>query len=345
MEHAVLSTKKKKTFHIGWVQGICLTLTLALTAKVLGGFPFLSILGQLVIAILLGIAWRAIMGVPDTAKVGISFAGKTLLRVGIILLGMRLNLINILNAGPKVLAIAAISIFFAIFSVYWLANLFKVEKRLGLLTALGTAICGAAAVAAIAPLLKSKDEETVIGVATVAILGTLFTVAYTLLYPVLGLSDASFGIFAGATLHEVAHVIAATASVSTVSVDMAVIVKLTRVALLIPVAIIIGFFIRRSERSDGENKHFLKNLPVPWFIVGFLTTSAVNTLGVFPQNMAAAVVTVAYFLIAMAMAGLGLNVDVSTFRRWGGKTIASGLIGSALLSIFGFILLKVFNFS
>ena len=168
-------------------------------------------MGQLVIAILIGMVWRAAIGVPHDAIAGTNFASKKLLRFGIILLGMRLNLVDIAKAGPKVLVIAAVVITFTIFVVYGLTKVFKVEKKLGILTACGTAICGAAAVVAIAPQVKAKDDETAVGAAIIAILGTIFTLIYTLLYPVLGLSPYGYGVFSGATLHEIAHVIAAAA--------------------------------------------------------------------------------------------------------------------------------------
>ncbi|WP_150818818.1 YeiH family protein, partial [Streptococcus pneumoniae] len=187
------------------------------------------IMGQLVIAILIGMVWRAAIGVPHDAIAGTNFASKKLLRFGIILLGMRLNLVDIAKAGPKVLVIAAVVITFTIFVVYGLTKVFKVEKKLGILTACGTAICGAAAVVAIAPQVKAKDDETAVGAAIIAILGTIFTLIYTLLYPLLGLSPYGYGVFSGATLHEIAHVIAAAAPGGSTAVDIAVIVKLTRV--------------------------------------------------------------------------------------------------------------------
>lgn len=334
----VINDRKRLSTGLG--QGVVLTLALALVAQDLVSYPGFSIMGQLVIAILLGILWRAVMGFPESIVTGIQFSSKKLLRYGIILLGMRLNLGDILHAGPKVLAIAIITIVFTIFVVYWISKMFSVEKKLGILTACGTAICGAAAVIAIAPQLKANDDETAVGAATVAILGTIFTVLYTLLYPFLGLTQTGYGVFAGGTLHEIAHVIAAAAPGGNTAVDMAVIVKLTRVALLVPIAIIIGFLA--SVNADGQ-KPSLKNLPIPWFIFGFLAMSAVNTLGIFPHEFASALVSIAYLLMAMAMAGLGLNVDIVTFRRMGLKAAASGFIGSVLLSVLGFALLKVFN--
>lgn len=339
---AVHMEEKKK---LGFALGIALPLMLALFAKYVSIFPFLSIMGQLVIAILLGMIWRATLGVPSYLTPGISFTSKKLLRYGIILLGMRLSLKDILQAGPKVLLIALVCIGFTICTVLVLARLFKVESRLGLLTACGTAICGAAAVVAIAPQLKASNEETAISAATVAILGTLFTLAYTLLYPFLNLTPLGYGIFSGATLHEIAHVIAATGPAGKQAVDLAVIVKLTRVTMLVPIAILIGIWANRKERQANPETgpSNWRSVPVPWFILGFLLMSTVNTLQIIPEEFTDKLVLVAYFLMAMAMAGLGLNVDLAAFRRMGLKAFGAGLIGSILLSGLGFLLVKVLN--
>ncbi|WP_244209084.1 YeiH family protein [Paenibacillus ferrarius] len=344
MAHAyVLPQREHKGF--GFAQGIGLTFMLAVAAKYLAEAPFLNIMGQLVIAILLGILWKAIIGVPRQSLTGVSFSSKKLLRYGIILLGMRLNLLDIVHAGPKVLSIAVINIIFTLVVVYALTKMFKVEKRLGILTACGTAICGAAAVVAISPQIKANEEETAVAAATVAILGTLFTLAYTLLYPVLGLTAQGYGIFSGATLHEVAHVIAAAAPGGKAAVDLAVIVKLTRVALLVPVAIVLGIWTNRIERKErGEvKKASWKSIPMPWFILGFLAMSGVNTLGIIPAGLTTQILVAAYLLIAMAMVGLGLQVDLLTFRRMGMKSFAAGLVGSVLLSVLGYALVAFFG--
>ncbi|WP_019911144.1 YeiH family protein [Paenibacillus sp. HW567] len=342
--------------HGGFIQGIAVTLVIAVAAKFLALLPFLSIMGQLVLAILLGMAVRAVIAVPQKAMAGIQFSGKSLLRAGIILLGMRLNLYDITAAGPKVFAIAAINIIFTLFTVYGLAKWLKIDRRLSLLTACGTAICGAAAVAAIAPQIKATDNETVVGAATVAILGTIFTLIYTVIYPFLGLSPAGYGIFAGGTLHEVAHVIAAAAPAGKAAADLAVIVKLTRVALLVPVAILLGSWERYRERRQGRRsadkaveesgrkggkRVEWSKLPVPWFILGFLLMSGINTLGILPADITADMIVLAYLLLGMAMAGMGLGVDMRTFGRMGKRPFFAGLIGSVLLSLLGFMLVHV----
>ena len=341
----ILSIQNKKKQYVGFTLGVGITFIIAMAAKVLAGFPFLAIMGQLVIAIVLGIVWRATVGVPEANMVGINFSSKRVLRLGIILLGMRLNLMDMIHAGPKVFLIAVTVIIFTLIVVYGLTRLFKIEKRLGILTACGTAICGAAAVVAIAPQIKAKEDETAIAAAIVAILGTVFTLCYTFLYPVLGLSSLGYGIFSGATLHEIAHVIAAAAPGGNDAVDMAVIVKLTRVAMLVPIAIVIGIWNNRSERSEQGDyaRTSWKSIPVPWFILGFLLVSGVNSLGIVPPLITNGIVIIAYMFIAMAMAGLGLNVDLVTFKRLGLKPFVAGLIGSVLLSGLGYMLVHLFG--
>ncbi|MDQ0194390.1 YeiH family protein [Paenibacillus wynnii] len=346
MEHTLMAkTKAHQRINVGFIQGLILTFVLSVTAKGLAALPFLSIMGQLMLAILLGILLRAIVGVPHQAVSGITFSSKRLLRVGIILLGMKLNLGDILHAGPKVGAIAVINIVFTLFTVYGLTRWLKVDRKLGLLTACGTAICGAAAVVAISPQIKASDNEIAVSAATVAILGTIFTLLYTILYSILGLSPTGYGILSGATLHEVAHVIAAAAPGGQEAVDIAVIVKLTRVAMLVPVAMIIAVWEGRKERKIEDKPKGIqwRKLPVPWFILGFLMMSGFNTLGILPGKITEVILVVAYLLIAMAMAGLGLGVDIATFRRLGKKPFLAGLIGSVLLSALGFLLVHAFG--
>lgn len=331
----------KKFLTPPFIKGIILTLGLALVAKYISTFPFFSILGQLVIAIILGMAWRAAFSVPDAWQTGISFSSKKLLRFGIILLGMRLNLADIYHAGAGVFLIAFINLVFALFVVYGLTKIFNVDKKLGILTACGTAICGAAAVVAIAPQIKANEKETAVGAAIVALLGTVFTLVYTLLYSIFGLTPTEYGIFAGGTLHEIAHVIAAASAGGDEAVDMAVIVKLTRVALLVPVAIVIGIMYQRRDKGQG-NKAFSLSI-IPWFILGFLVMSGINSLGIVPPAVAQTFVNCAYILIAMAMAGLGLNVEIKTFKQLGIKAFIAGLIGSVCLSVVGYILVVVFQ--
>jgi uncharacterized integral membrane protein (TIGR00698 family) len=328
-------------FTLPVMKGILLTLALALAARFIAGLPFFSIMGQLVIAIMLGMVWRATAGVNSGLMEGASYSSKKLLRLGIILLGFRLNLYDIYNAGSTVFLIAFANLTFALLVVYGLSRVFKVEKRLGILTACGTAICGAAAVVAIAPVIKADEKETAVGAANVAVLGTIFTIVYTLIFSYLGLNALEYGVFSGGTLHEIAHVVAAADPAGQAALDLAIIVKLTRVALLVPVAILIGFYIKRKETGAAGEKLTFSTLPIPWFILGFLAVSAFNTTGIVSEAAATTIVSLAYLLIGMAMAGLGMSVDFKSFRQMGGKALSAGLVGSVLLALFGYMLVIV----
>ena len=327
---------KEKWFN--WSMGMGIPLAIALFAKLISTLPFFKIMGFLVLAILLGMLWSGLFKVPARAEAGIQFTSKRILRVGIILLGMRLNFIDLINAGPKIFTLSVIDILFALFIVYALARWMGVDKKLGILTASGTAICGAAAIAAIAPQVKAKDQEIAISVTIVAILGTFFTLIYTFLFPYLGLSDLNYGVFSGATLHEIAHVMAAAVPGGNSAIDEAIIVKLSRVALLVPIAMGIYYLFNKTKASGEENQG--PTIPVPWFIVGFLLASGVNTLQVIPQPLTQFIITVAYLLIAMAMAALGLGINITLFKKIGYKPFIAAFIGSILLSILGYVLVQ-----
>lgn len=338
----------------GFLLGLLLTLLLAAAGKWLASLSALAVLGPLVPALLLGMLWRSALPLPASSAPGIAFAGKQVLRFGIILLGLRLNLLDIVHAGLANVAIAVICLATALLAAYRLGRLFGVEPRLALLSACGTAICGAAAVAALAPQLKAKQQEIAVSTATVALLGTLFTLLYTFLYHVLGLSPTAYGMFAGATLHEVAHVVAAAAPGGAAAMDAAVIMKLTRVALLIPVSLLLtvwnpaaagptgagGFQSGEAGPTARDEETRKARPPIPWFLFGFLLMSGVHTLHLLPEALTAGFVDLAYLFLAMAMAGLGLQTHLSLFRRDGVRSIASAGIASLLLSAVGYALVK-----
>ncbi|APA04551.1 MULTISPECIES: YeiH family protein [Bacillus] len=321
------------------VKGVSVTAGIAFAAFYVSRLPFLHMFGMLVLAMLIGMLWRAVFGQREALEPGIAFSSKYLLKAGIILLGMRLNLADIYHAGWHVFAIAVCCMMFAGAVVYGLSRLFRIDQTLSTLTACGTAICGAAAIAAIAPQIRSNENAAAISAAAVSLLGTVFTVVYSLAYHGLGFSPAAYGAFCGATLHEVAHAAAAGSAGGKAAVEMAVIVKLTRVALLVPAAFMLGMRARRSGKSKTASA---ASLPIPWFIFGFLGMSAIHTSGVISASFSAFLVQVSYVLIGMAMAGLGLKVHISAFRHSGWRALAAGLIGSLSLSLFGWAAVTFF---
>lgn len=323
------------------LKGIALTATLAVLAGRIAELPGFSIMGIMIISIMLGVVWKSVMDVPVGASIGITFSSKFLLRAGIILMGLRLNFSQIWEAGLSVVMIDMIVIAFTLIVMISLGKWLKVDKTLGALIAVGTAVCGAAAIVAVAPLIGAKKEQTAISVACIAILGTIGSLIFIVLYPYLGLDPYTYGVFAGSTLHELAHVIAAGVPGGDVGSETAILVKLGRVALLIPVALILGYFFRSEENSTPEKKNW-RNLPIPWFIFGFLAMSLVNTLGILPDSFTKWLIATSVFLMSVAMAGLGLSINIADFKKVGRNTVVTAILGFIALAILGQVLIAVF---
>ncbi|MDN5292724.1 MAG: hypothetical protein PWQ31_29 [Eubacteriales bacterium] len=325
-----------------YLPGIILTLVLSVLARKIATFPYVSVMGTMVLAILLGIAWQAIMDVPQKAREGIDFTAKKILRLGIILMGIRLNINSIISMGPKILLFDLAVITFAVSFIYFLGRQTGVDKKMALLTGVGTGVCGAAAVAATAPAVEANEEQTAVSVAIISLLGTAGTVAYTFLLQMGLISRQAYGIFAGATLHELAHVVAAAQPAGTAAVQMAVLVKLGRVALLAPAVLVIGFFYHRTQNPGA--KYSFRNLPFPCFILGFLGVSIINTAGILPPRATSLLLNLSVLFLTMAMAALGLNVNISSLHRLGKKPFAVGFLGSIVLSLLSFWLIIHFGF-
>ncbi|MRH41060.1 putative sulfate exporter family transporter [Aquibacillus halophilus] len=324
----------------GFAKGVLLTLVLAIVARFVAELPFFSIMGVMIISIFLGVGWKNFFNVPVHSPVGITFSSKILLRAGIILMGLRLNLDQIISAGSSIFFVDIIVVTFTIVVMLLLGKWFAVDEKFAALLAVGTAICGAAAIVAVAPLIKAKKEHVAIAVAFIAILGTIGTIFYSILYALLDLDSYQYGVLVGATLHELAHVVAASIPGGDVSSEMAILVKMGRVALLIPVAIILGsFFSYKNRNQEIKGKRSLKNLPVPWFIFGFLAMSMLNSTGILPDGLIDFLIGVSILFLSMAMAGLGLSINFGDFKKVGMKAVFVGVIGSVLLMIVGVALL------
>lgn len=309
----------------GYLQGILLTATLAIVSMQLSEFPFLSIMGAMVLSILMGVLWNNTMGVPTTASIGISFSSKWLLRVGITLMGLRLDIQQIYVAGAKVLALDAFVVLFTFGLFLLIGRWFNVPRHLTILTGIGTAVCGAAAIVAIAPIIHARKETTAAAISIIAIIGTVGTLIYTLLLPFLGISNEIYGILVGSTLHELAHVIAAGDAAGAVAGETAILTKLGRVALLIPMALLISF---RMDSQSSRSK-----LQFPYFILGFLAMSLVNTFGWLTVEVTNSLVVLSVFLLTMAMAGIGLSVNVKNLTSQSGKGFVLCAMGSVVLAV------------
>ncbi|MEW9672197.1 YeiH family protein [Ammoniphilus sp. 3BR4] len=336
-----LSPDQPRSFHIRnykpFYQGLLLTFCLAILASSISKLPYLSIMGTMVIAIFLGMLWRGVMDIPAGATAGIQFSTKYLLRAGIIIMGVRLNLESLLQASSTILVIDLLVVSFTFAVVGYAGKAFSLDKRITILVAAGTAICGAAAIMAISPLLSSRKEHTAISIACISLLGTMGTLLYILAFQFLPADPYQYGLFVGATLQELGHVVAAAHAGGEISSEIAILSKLGRVSLLIPIALIVSCFFTDKR----EKKTSMRSLPIPWFILGFLLVSLLHSFHFIPSGLVPHLVDLSVFLLAMSMAGIGLGIVPADFKKAGIRAILVGLIGFIALGLLVLLLLHL----
>lgn len=326
--------------------GILLTLSLALAGWAVSLIPGPAKLGPLACTLLLAAAYRHRFGYPHALGAGVRFSSGTLLRAAIVLFGLKLDIVEVLRQGLPLLLRSGATVAFSLAVVFAIGSLLRADRKLIALLAIGTAICGAAAIAAAAPLLRSKDEDTAISAGLIAVIGTVFAAAYTLMLPWLPLSPESYGIWAGLTLHEVAHVAMAAAPGGPDALADGLLAKLCRVALLVPVCLAIGGAaklrsLRGDDRIGGRSSEqgwaAEGRFKFPWFLVGFIAASLFGSylLPALLPDPAPLLHELSYattLLLGMAMAGLGLNVSLRDLRSRALRPLAAMFIASVLLS-------------
>lgn len=265
------------------------------------------------------------------ARESTGFIANKFLRAGIIFLGFKLNLIVLVSAGLQSLEAAVFVVAIMIPLNYAAARFLRVDHTLALLTACGCSICGAAAVMGVSGALKAKADQSVLAVAIVAILGTVFTLIEVFAQPILGFTDSQFGVMAGLSLHEIAHAVAAGGSAGPVGTDSAIIAKLSRVLLLAPVAIILGIVEAWRQRRQSQDRDQKFKVPIPWFMGGFIAASAIGSYIPAIGLAVPMLVKIAYLILGMAMAALGLNVNFSVIAKEGVRPMVSAITCSFVI--------------
>lgn len=327
--------KKLTNKKILWIAGIAFTFFIALLGFLLAKVPGFSHIGQLASAIIIAVTYRQLFGYPELLRAGITFSTKKLLRLAIILYGLKLNIDVVFRDGLGLLARDVLVIAFAIGATVLLAKWLKADKNISLLLGVGTGVCGAAAIAAVAPIVKAKDEDTAISVGIIAMLGTVFAIGYTLLRPILPLLPTEYGIWSGMSLHELAHVAIAAAPAGEDALAIALLAKLGRVFLLVPLCFIFIYFMKRkSKGEDGEQS----KIEFPWFLVGFILMSLFGSyvLGhsiTATDGVMSGISSATTWLLTAAMVGLGLNVSLKDLLDRAMRPLIAVTIISICLSV------------
>jgi uncharacterized integral membrane protein (TIGR00698 family) len=322
----------------------------------ISNIPFIKSLGisPLVIGIVMGMFYANTLHnkIPKEWESGITFSAKKILRFAIVFYGFRLTFQQILDVGIEGFLVSLIMLTTTfLLGTYLGYKVFGLEKDTAMLTASGASVCGAAAVLATEPVLKSEGYKAAIAVSMVVLFGTISMFLYPVLYasiikPATGflhLSPQEFGIYVGGTIHEVAQVVAVPASVQGTPVDMAnsaVIVKMTRVILIAPMLIALGLYLSFSAKKSGQNTGGKVKLVIPWFAVYFIAMAGFNSLGIVPQNIVNIINEIDTFLLTMAMTALGMGTIFSKFKGLGLSPLYTATAMFAWLVIGGFLVTK-----
>ena len=324
-----------------------------------------SPISGIIVAILLGIAFTNTAGSFAILKPGLEFAVKKALRLGIILVGLKLSLLDVLQLGVWGVPVVAVVILGALLLTAWLAPRLGVTDRLGTLTAAAVGICGVTATVATAAAIDADDREVAYTVANVTLFGILAMFGYPYLAHAL-FADApgSAGLFLGTSIHETAQVMGAALTYREVFADeaafqVATVTKLTRNVFLVLVVPILGFLYARKQGGRGTKVSLAKLFPV--FVLGFLAMALVRSLGDAGLDDGAGLAfgvldastwksitrllgeKAAYFALGTAMAGVGLTTDLKLFKGLGLRPVYLGALVSALVGALGLVLAAVFG--
>ena len=337
--------------------GLCLLVTLA--ADLLAGIERrvfgAAWLEALVLAIVVGAGIRTCWTPGTRWQPGIEFSARMLLEIAVVLLGASVSAPAVLAAGPALLVGIAVVVVLAIACAYGIGRLFGLPHRMATLVACGNSICGNSAIAAVAPVIGADGEDVAASISFTALFGVLLVLVLPLLVPLLHLSGLQYGALAGLTVYAVPQVLAATAPIGPVAVQIGTLVKLVRVLMLGPVVLVLTLLTRRLRDEAVEGAPHVTagerpgRLPihrlVPWFILGFLGLAVLRSCGLVPAAALHPAAVAASSLTVVAMAALGLGTDLRTAARAGIRVTAVVVLSLLVLGLIGFGLIRLLGLS
>jgi len=337
---------RKDTF-----SGILFVALFACAATFLSEFHIFKSLGisPLIIGIVLGMIYANTLRnkLPQQWHAGIIFSTKTILRAGIVLYGFRLTFQSIEEVGINgiIISFLIVSLTFIIGYIVGVKFL-KLDKETTILTSAGSSICGAAAVLATEPVINAKPYKSAIAVSTVVLFGTIAMFLYPFLYKagLIPLDESTMGVYIGATIHEVAHVVAAGNAIGSVASADAIVVKMIRVMMIAPFLIVLSIWLAKSaknttNKTNKTNKTKTK-ITIPWFAVFFIVVVGFNSFNFLSLTTINTINAVDTFALTMAMSALGMETSIDKFKNVGVKPIYLAFILFLWLIFGGFYLVK-----
>ena len=320
--------------------GLILTAAIAGAGFALRQIPGVGLFSPMILSIVIGIVFHNAVGTPARAKPGVAFSLRKILRLAIILLGLQLTAQQVIEVGGTGIAVIALTLVGTFVFTTWLGRLLGVDRKLTQLIAAGTSICGASAVIATNTVTQAHDEDVAYAVACVTVFGSIAMFVYPLLPVVLHLDPHAFGLWSGASIHEIAQVVAAAFQDGKQAGDFATIAKLSRVTMLAPTVIVLGLMAARRARQHGH-AHTQAKPPLPWFVLGFIALVGVNSVVTVPVGAKQVIVLLTTFLLSMALAAMGLETDLAKLKAKGIKPFILGLSAFVFIAAFSLMLVKI----
>ena len=320
------------------IPGVTLAGAIALVAKLLHSVPGIGTFSPMILAIAIGIAVRNLVGTPSFAGPGIAFSMRRLLRSAIVLLGLQITLVQLAAVGAKGLFIVTATLVATFGFTLATGRALGVDRKLTQLIAAGTSICGASAVVATNSVTETSDEDVAYAIACVTIFGSIAMFVYPVLPRLLHLDGQAYGLWSGASIHEIAQVAAASFQNSQRAGEVATVAKLARVMLLAPVVMALSVAPRVSARRAPDRSG---RPPLPWFAIGFVAVTAINSVVTIPAELRSATVTLSAFLLMIALAAMGLETDISKLYAQGLRPVILGGLAFLFIAAFSLTLIKL----
>lgn len=319
------------------IPGLLAVTLVAWASVALHSLPQFASISALMIAIVLGLLVRNTIGVPAACAPGIRFSLRRILRFAIVLLGFQLSGRQIQEVGGKGLLIVALTLGGAFLFTTWLGKRLRVDPKLSELIAAGTSICGASAIVATNAVTEGTDEDVAYAIAVVTLFGSLSMLLYPVAAALLQIPPHAYGLWAGSSIHETAQVLAAAFQGGPVSGQLGAVSKLSRVMLLAPVVLALGWASRRRDELAVGKK---RSVPVPLFVIGFIVMIGVNSTGIVPAAATKVIVQIDQFLLALSLGAMGLETSLRKVREAGLRPLLLGSGAWLFISGFSFTLIR-----
>lgn len=311
--------------------GVVVAVAVAVIATLLA--TVLPLASAAVIAIVLGILVGNAARLPAACAPGFALAGRTGLQAAIVLLGSGLGLSQIWNTGSRSIVVLVGSLVVGVVTILLLGRLLGVAPDVRSLIAVGTGVCGASAIAALAPVVKARRGAIALALATVFFFNLVAVLIFPPLGTLLGLSQEAFGVWAGTAINDTSSVVAAAYAYGEVAGDTATVVKLARATMIVPLVLAFGVMVRRAEAGSAETNGKPWYRLVPVFLYLFLLAAALNTAGLVEALRLGWLPDLGQFLIAVALAAIGLTTRLRDLARAGPRPLLLGLLGWVILIV------------